>query len=354
VDSDLSEFHEESRVEKLQHANERLQAQLQDAKDRKADLVAAVHRAAQDAFLSMGPIPPVPKPDLKGGKGKPEVALWHLTDWQGGKRTLTYDSHVMQARVLHFVDVATQLTVKERSTHRVDDCVILLGGDLIEGLFNFPQQPFQVDQTIFGQYGAAGNLVVEVIRRALTLHRKVQVVAEWGNHGRIGDKRSAVTAADNFDRMILWHAQQILALDKSTAGRLTWQVGPEHSQPIEIGNYRAVLIHGDEFGKTGNVSWKTLVSKVVQWKSGAYKVNGEHWPFQDAYVGHYHMHREEPTPDGVGAVYGTGSSESDNGYAHDSLAAGGMPTQRLHFIDPERGRVGPQYKIWLPVKDSDA
>jgi hypothetical protein len=51
--------------------------------------------------------------------------------------------------------------------------------------------------------------------------------------------------------------------------------------------------------------------------------------------------------DGLGTIYWTGSTESDNRYARDSLAASGVPSQRLHFIDPEKGRVTAIYQVWL-------
>ena len=71
------------------------------------------------------------------------------------------------------------------------------------------------------------------------------------------------------------------------------------------------------------------------------------WDFQDVYLGHYHRHAQEPLSDGLGAIYWTGSLESDNRYARDSMAASGVPSQRLHFIDPEVGRVSAAYQVWL-------
>jgi hypothetical protein len=43
----------------------------------------------------------------------------------------------------------------------------------------------------------------------------------------------------------------------------------------------------------------------------------------------------------------TGSTESDNRYARDNMAATAIPAQRLHFIAKQRGRVSAQYKIYL-------
>ena len=46
-------------------------------------------------------------------------------------------------------------------------------------------------------------------------------------------------------------------------------------------------------------------------------------------------------------VYGTGSTESDTRYASVGLASSAIPSQRLHFVNPEAGRVTAQYQVWL-------
>ncbi len=51
--------------------------------------------------------------------------------------------------------------------------------------------------------------------------------------------------------------------------------------------------------------------------------------------------------DGTGAWYQTGSTESDNRYARNGLGSAAKPSQRLHFVDPDVGRVTSQYKVWL-------
>ena len=124
---------------------------LARAKAKTEELVEAVYQATADAIVA-NPIRPVPAPAKERIKGKPEVALWHLTDWQGGKTSLTYNSEVMHQRVRRFIDKADRITAIERSDHPVNDCVILFGGDMVEGLFQFATQPFEVDAT--DQYGS--------------------------------------------------------------------------------------------------------------------------------------------------------------------------------------------------------
>lgn len=332
------EMRREQEIEDLRAALVRTQRSLLRAKTKTDTLVEATLEAARDAVLA-NPIQ-IPKAPKDARKGAPEAALWHLTDWQGAKVTPSYNSEVMHRRVHRFVDKAERITDLHRKATPVKDCYILLGGDMIEGLFNFPTQPFEIDATLFEQFVTVSNLLVQVVQRALGMYENVTVVAEWGNHGRLGSKRDAVPRNDNADRMTYELARQILL--SSGVKNLTWEDSPEDIQRVEIGAYRALVIHGDEIGRTGYASPTTIVNHVNRWRSGSYP-----WDFRDVYVGHYHTHYQYSLADGAGAVYGTGSTESDNRYASVGLASSAVPSQRLHFIDTEKGRVTAQYQIWL-------
>lgn len=335
---DLSEFKALTDADELRRQVSDLQSRLRKSRTEKAALVEAVQQGARDALTALGPVPPVVAPPKDKRDREAEVAVWHLTDWQGAKITTSYNTEVMQERVMRFCDKAALLTEIQRADHPVRECVILFGGDMVEGLFNFPAQPFEVDSSLFGQFAAVARLEAEVVRRALSVYERVSVVQEWGNHGRVGSKRAAVPRSDNIDRMVSALAREIVGDDK----RLTsWTLGEDDIQQVEIGNYRALLIHGDEIGRGGQVSINTIINHAKGWRSGAYP-----WPFEDIYAGHFHSHRDIELPWG-GCYYQTGSPETDNRYARDSMAASSKPTQRLHFVDPEAGQVTAQYRVWL-------
>ena len=336
----LPEGIESEDVAELRRALMRVQKQLLQAKQRTDELVEVTHQAAHDATLAMGPIIPVKAPELTKSKKKAEVALWHLTDWQGAKKTPSYNSQVMVERVMNFAEKAVKISDIMRADHPVNDCVIMFGGDMVEGLFNFPSQAFEIDATLFEQYVNVSKLLVDVVRYALANYQKVTVVPEWGNHGRIGSKRDNVPRSDNFDRMCYELARQLLKDEK----RLTWQECPDDIQRVEIGNYKALLIHGDEVGRNGFASPAAIVQHANRWKSGAYDPS---FAWRDIYIGHYHTHAEWPMANGLGSVYQTGSTESENRYAGVMLAASATPSQRLHFVDPVKGRVTAAYKVWL-------
>jgi len=340
LEDDLIKLAQESNPEiaELRKALVRAQKQLQQAKQRTDELVEATIQASRDSVIALGPIPATPTPNLDKRKTGVEVALWHLTDWQGAKKTITYNSEVMRKRVLEFCKKAIRITDIQRADHPVKDVTIMFGGDMVEGLFNFPTQAFEIDATLFEQYVTVSKLLVEVVQYALANYEKVYVVSEWGNHGRIGSKRDNVPRSDNFDRMCYELSRQLLKGEK----RLIWNDSPEDIQRVEIGNYKALLIHGDEVGRNGFASPATIVQHVNRWRSGSYP-----WDFRDVYIGHYHTHAEWALANGQGSVYQTGSTESDNRYAGVMLAATATPSQRLHFIDPIKGRVTAGYKVWL-------
>lgn len=319
---------------------ERAVKQAARARSRQVEYVEAVYSAARDSAVLVGRPPKIPAPtrDRRRG-GHDEVALWHLTDWQGGKETVSYNLAKMDARVSQFCSKAVGITNIQRADHPVRECVILFGGDMIENVTTFPGQVWEVEVSLFDQIFHVAALCESVVRYALEHYEKVTVVAEPGNHGRIGRKGDGVKASDNYDRMVYKIAADRLADEK----RLTWHQDNERwFQPVEVGNYRAMLIHGDEVrGFGGNTPAYALVRKGNAWASGAVD-----FTFRDIYVGHFHNTNQYSLAAG-GMIYMTGSTESDNEYAREFVAAASTPTQRLHFINPRKGRVTAQYVIHL-------
>ena len=331
-------INEENSNEQLRHTLARTQRQLAEAKQRNADLAAATYSGAWDAVMSMKPIMPVTPPKKDSRKAKAEVALVHATDWQGSKVTTSYNSEIMRQRVMDFANKTVSITDVQRSDHPVKDCTIMFGGDMVEGLFNYSAQLWEIDASLFTQFTTVSFLMVDFVRVFLANFENVNVVAEWGNHGRIGSKRDHVPKGDNVDRMCYEFARQMLASEK----RLKWEDCPEDIQQVEIGNYRALLMHGDEVGRAGFASPSAWQAAGNRWKAGAYK-----WMFQDIFLGHYHRFAQEPMSDQTGNIYWTGSTESDNRYARDSMAVSGVPSQRLHFVDPVKGRTTAIYQVHL-------
>ena len=109
---------------------------------------------------------------------------------------------------------------------------------------------------------------------------------------------------------------------------------------VEVGNYRALAIHGDQIRGHSGFPWYGLGKKVQGWASGAIEE-----PFQDVFMGHWHQRSLIPL--NKRDVYVNGSTESYNTYAQENLAAMGDPSQWLLFVHPEKGRVTSSYGVRL-------
>ncbi|NBW13046.1 MAG: hypothetical protein EBR82_34005 [Caulobacteraceae bacterium] len=325
------------REEELQRTVRSLEQRLMREKSRTGELVNAVYRAARDAAMVHPPIPPIAKPsrDRRQRSGE-EIALLHATDWQVGKRTESYDSDTAQQRLALFAEKAIKITDLHRAARPIRRAVLFLGGDMVEGVGIFPGQAYEIDATLYGQLFRVASMIQTLVTRLLETFDKVEVWEVAGNHGRLG-RKGEMPGGDNIDRMAYAIARDRFTLEK----RLTWHPATGWHQLAEVGNYRALLVHGDQirsFG--GNTPAFGILRKVTAWASG---VTGT---FHDAYMGHFHTPMTLTLPNG-NRVYMTGSPESDNQYAAEFVAARGHPSQRLNFIDPERGRVSAEYHVYL-------
>lgn len=326
----------EDELGELRRALQRQQRATGKAKARTDDIIAAVYQAARDAALAMGPGHPIKPGPKDKRRNKPEVALIHATDWQYGKRTSDYSMAICEQRIERLVEKSMHLTELQRSHHPVRRCTLLLGGDMVEGLTVFPGQAWEVEAHLFEQLFGVARLEERMVRTLAAYFEQVDVICEYGNHGRIG-RRGDVPGSDNIDAM-----SYRIAMDRCVdLKNVRWQMSSAFYQIAHIGNYHPLLFHGDEiksFG--GNTPAFGILRKVNQWATGVIE------PFTDAYFGHFHTPMTVTLANGWRA-FGTGSPESENGYAKEFVAAKGRPSQRLHFVDPERGHVTAEYAVWL-------
>lgn len=329
------EIRAEARVIELEQTCQRLQRQLAAAKTKTDQLVDAVERAARDAMMIVGPATPVKAPKRNKRKHA-HSAILHLTDWQLGKETDSYDSDICRERVERAIAKTLRLTDIQRAAYPVDEIVVLLGGDMVEGIGVFPGQAFEVDSTAFDQVFTAANLIETALLSLLEHFDRVRVFEAAGNHGRIG-RKGENPRRDNWDRVVYRITRERLAAQD----RLEWADPTGWYEIAEIGNYRALLVHGDQiksFG--GNVPAFGISRKAIAWSSGVTE------PFDDMYMGHFHQVMQLTMANG-GRVFVTPSTESGSEYAREFVGARGRPGQRLHFVDPEAGRVTAEYVIWL-------
>lgn len=329
----MSKFNEviqlESNLIELKKALLHSQRAEAKAKFKTANLIDAVYEAAANSLLST-PRPKIIPPVKDTRKGKPEVALVHLTDWQAGKKTVSYDIPALSSRIEEMIKKVLSLTEIQRAHHPVRECVVMLGGDMVEGVSIFPGQQYEIGAHLYEQMFEVVRIIEGAIRSLAQSFEKMTVVCEFGNHGRLG-KKGDMPAGDNIDRM----AYQIAANNCKDIKHVKWQMSDDWYQIFNIGKYKVLLVHGDEIGSFGNI-----LRKVSAWSTGVVE------PFNDCYMGHFHTPTALTMANG-GRIFVTGSPESHNEYARTFIAAVGKPSQRIHFVDPDKGRVTAEYVCWL-------
>lgn len=325
----------QAEIAELRSALRQAQQREARAKKRSDDLVQAVYQAARDAARAV-PNPRTLTPSKDKRKGKAEVALVHATDWQLGKKTVSFGVSTLSARMEQFTEKIFELTQIQRAHHPVKECVLLFGGDMVEGIGIFPGQAYEVEAHLFDQLFEATRIMETMVRSLAGFFDKVHVVCEFGNHGRLG-RKGDMPAGDNIDRM----AYRITSERTASLKNVTWQMSGDWYQIVTIGNYKALLVHGDEINSFGgNTPAFGILRKVNAWSTGVVE------DFQDCYMGHWHTPMSL-TMANAGRIFVTGSPESHNEYARAFIAAVGQPSQRLHFIDPIKGRVASEYVVWL-------
>lgn len=322
----------------LRASNARMFKSIARYKNKRDDYLVTLQDAVKDAFNARTPLKATPRPKKDTRKRQDEVALWHLTDWQLGKETETYSTDIGTQRVQQYVEKAAEITEVMRADHPVNHGIVLFTGDMLEGACIFPAQEWELDADLFDQIFATADLEAYVIKEALKIYDTVEVICEWGNHGRIGRKSDGFKPSDNIDRIIY----EITRRHLMTEDRITnFQLSGQFYQHFSVGNYAAIAIHGDEiksFG--GNTPSYGILRKSNAWASGVVE------PFNDVYLGHYHQSMQLSMANG-GSVYMTGSTESGNEYAREFVAATNSPSQRINFINPEKGFVTYESRIWL-------
>lgn len=326
----------------LQRTNDRLMRQLAEAKQRNKQMIEAAYQGAYDA-MSTVQLDPVKAPRLSRRKKDAEVAVPWLSDWQLAKVTPSYNTQVCEERIELYAEKVLELTEIQRADHPVKDAHVVITGDIIEGELIFPGQHWLIDSSLYAQICVDGPRILgNFLRKMLANFETVKVTAVIGNHGRLGGRASRdMNAESNGDRMLYKITEQLLSNEK----RLTWDI-PDGDRErnwyavAEIGKYRALCIHGDQFRGQSGLPWYGIQKKVGGWALGAIEET-----YNEVLFGHYH----QPTRITLNSVTArcSGSPESHNTYAQEQMAAVGRPSQNLLFVHPDRGMVTAEYCVWL-------
>ena len=316
----------------------KLTRQLEDSQAVEELVISRV----EDAMKNISWSPTIKKyvPDKRKLSNK-ETCVIHISDTQIGKRTKSYDSVVAATRMRKMGEKVLKLTRNRRTGAKVEKCVVMVGGDIVEGETIFPHQSWLVDNDLWGQaIKVAPKILSDFIIKMANNFASVEVYSVPGNHGRSQPKNSGASPRTNFD--MISTAITRLMVNNVVKDNIKWDVDHDSFYrivPVEGNNI--LLIHGDQIsggGGLGGYPLTGLARKVAGWNGSI----PDKWKY--IFLGHFHRPMSGVIQDKM--FFGNGTTESDNDWALEVIGDAGRPCQRVVFFNKEHGPVSDSL-VWL-------
>jgi len=202
-----------------------------------------------------------PKTNFKtNGKESSWVLDW--ADWQVHKAEGGGALGFVQ-RFDSALESALERLEELRSTGRkLDELVIIGGGDMIEGCVIYPQQSFHIDGHRRDQIRLAVASILKGLHTLAPHFETVRVVVVPGNHGehRINGNRTAI--GDNDDLLVFEMAEVGLKNDPNMQ-HVSFEIAEDEvSMVTEIKGWKYGITHGDVYGRGGG---NGIRNKVFNW-----------------------------------------------------------------------------------------
>jgi len=319
-----------------------------DAVATKTDLERIITDAARASFTAMEP-PRPSRPATDRRRKDEEVAIVTCADWQMGRVTPDYNIETCEERINQYAEKVRTITDIHRADHPVKKAHIWLLGDLVDGEQIFSGHPYELDSSLVDQVVTNGSRILRnFIFEMLEYFDELRVVGVVGNHGRIG-KVGVFNPDTNADRMLYLVTREYFRA--AGEDRIEWVIPRAHRGDrgwyhVDIvGNYRGLLIHGDQY--RGGSSFLGIpfysMGKSLKWADMARL--GDMEPFQDVWCGHWH--RVVRVPVGSIVVRVCGTPMSTDPWSIETLAASARPAQVLAYCHPMDGRITAEYEVNL-------
>jgi len=212
-----------------------------------------------DSILSIRPQPTVKKPDAI--KSHNESVVIAIGDLHFGQRNQNYNSVIAAQRLDQFADNVTHLVARHVSKSvAIDEIVISLGGDIVDGDAIYDGQSFDVDGPAFGQVrGAVEHLwaLAQSVKGAMPAVELVRFECVPGNHGLVKSRRGG-SPTNNYDNFV-YHGLDLLA---ATDDRIivNYSTGEFHNFAVKGHKF-----HARHYGPKG-VWTPAQIRKVQAWR----------------------------------------------------------------------------------------
>ena len=252
-----------------------------------------------------------------------------LSDNHFGKQTAVFDLQVARSRVCSIPE-----KLRERALPELDEIVVLLAGDLVEGEDIYPTQASEIECSVLDQVQAATRALWDMLLNLTDVFPDCLIRVETcpGNHGRIS---KTANPKSNWDNVVY----RQLGLLHSMAVKYNDKIEERISIDVNCNPFRHVHIK-DKWGLIYHQGVKHTGTPAMQ-----NKLNGWAEGMPHDFIAHGHWHKWE-----IGTQHGRAIIKNGSLSGPDSLSLSmgvyDPPRQAYFFITPNKGLWGFSYLEW--------
>lgn len=326
-------------------------------KYKKAVAVASVSDQLVEIARDLAPVGYDPKPSevrvKRAGTGAPQSAILLLSDTHVGQvispdQTLGFGGYNFGIFLnrLQFLQDGVASILKDHTTTGVDELVLCIGGDMIDGALAHGAEAKQKN-TLFQQFYGAGHALAQFIRNIAPLVPKIRVKTVVGNHPRWGTQHKMPT--DNrYSNLDCFLSAYVQALTRELTN-VDWTIDKQPFSLFDAQGFRFHLSHGDHL-RGGDKALGIPNHAVGRMVSSTAQLYGKH----DQPAPHFylmgHMHRGIVLPHARGAVLVNGGFPGLDSYGLTNGFSPVDPSQLFFFVHPKYGKTA-TYDIQLKFGD---
>lgn len=283
------------------------------------------------------------------GTGSPQSAVLILSDTHVGQvispnQTLGFGGYNFTTFLnrLQFLQDGVRSIVQDHTTTQIDELVICLGGDMIDGALQHGAEAKQ-KSTLFSQFYGAGHALAQFIRNVAPLVPRIRIYCAVGNHPRWQNQHKMPT--DNrYSNLDLFLYSYIQALTKDITS-IDWTLNEQPFALFDVQGFRFHLSHGDHL-RGGDKALGIPNHAVGRMVSSTTQLYGKHDERSPNYYLMGHMHRGIMLPHARGSVLVNGGFPGIDGYGLINGFSPVDPSQLFFFVHPKFGKTA-TYDIQL-------
>jgi hypothetical protein len=319
---------------------------------------AAVDRLVELA-QELAPKSYLPRPDVvqtpRSNSGKSQSAVLFLSDTHVGQvihpeQTMgfgEYNFDMFLARLKFYEEAVTSI-IRDHTNTRIDELVLVMGGDMLHGALNHAAEVAQ-HHTLFSQWFGAGHAFAQFIRNLAPFVPHVRVVCTVGNHTRWGNQHKMPTdnRFSNLDSFVYSYTE---ALTKDLSN-VKWSIDAQPVSLFDVQGFKFHLSHGDQLrgGDRALGIPNHAVGRMVSSTAQLFGKDGQASP-------HYylvgHLHRGIVLPHARGSFIVNGGFPGVDGFGLASGFSPIDPKQVFFLVHPKYGKTA-TYDIELKFAKVD-